>query len=83
MEIYRILGKRQMLVVSLCFLLIVGTMLTAFDGAASVSSSTQSKLLPIYSVGREPEDKIISISYRIFSIFTVHPHRTGIFLQFL
>lgn len=62
MNYFRIFGKKQMLTILLAAIIFTGVFLTALDGAA-VSTSAQTRKLPIYSVGREEDDKIISISF--------------------
>ena len=63
MEMYRIFGRKQITTIVLCAVLMMATLITAAGGAASVTASTQSRLLPIYAVGREENDKVISISF--------------------
>lgn len=62
MNYFRIFGKKQMLTVLLAVIIFASVFLTALDGAAATASG-QARRLPIYSVGREEGDKIISISF--------------------
>ena len=63
MDIYRIFARKQLLTIALCAVFLAATLLTVTGGAASVTASAEKKLLPIYSVGREENDKQISISF--------------------
>lgn len=63
MDLYRIFGKRQMLTVALCALIAAATLAAVTGGAASLTASAEARLLPIYAVGREEDDKKISISF--------------------
>ena len=63
METYRIFGRKQLLTLVLCAVLLVATLLTVTGGAASLTASAQKKLLPIYAVGREENDRVVSISF--------------------
>jgi len=63
METYRIFGRKQLLSLALCAVLTAATLFTVTGGAASLSASTQKKLLPIYAVGREEDDKVVSLSF--------------------
>lgn len=63
MEFYRIFGKKQILTIVLCAVLMAATLAAVTGGAAAVTASTQKRLLPIYAVGREEDDKVISISF--------------------
>ncbi|MBE6758546.1 MAG: polysaccharide deacetylase family protein [Ruminococcaceae bacterium] len=63
MDIYRIFGRKQLLSIVLCAVILCAVLLTATGGAASVTASTHQRLLPIYAVGREEDDKVISISF--------------------
>lgn len=63
MTIYRIFGKRQLLALALCAALLITAFVTVAGGAAAVTASTPKRLLPIYAVGREEGDKVISLSF--------------------
>jgi len=63
MEFYRIFGKKQIITVVLCAVLMAATLAAVTGGAASLTASTQTRLLPIYAVGREEDDRTISISF--------------------
>jgi len=63
MKFYQTFTRKQLLTIVLCAVLMMATLITAAGGAASVTASTQSRLLPIYAVGREENDKVISISF--------------------
>lgn len=63
MEIYRIFGKKQIIAVVLCAVLMAATLAAVSGGAAAVTASTEKRLLPIYAVGREEDDKLVSISF--------------------
>ena len=62
MNVFRIYGKKQLLASLLAMLVLTAVFVTAFDGAA-VSAGTAQKKLPIYAVGRDADDKTISISF--------------------
>ena len=63
MEYYKIFGRKQILAVVLCAVLMAVTLAAVSGGAAAVTASTEKRLLPIYAVGREDDDKVISISF--------------------
>ncbi len=63
MDTYRIFGRKQLLSLTLCAALLAATLITVTGGAASLTASTETRLLPIYAVGREEDDKTISISF--------------------
>lgn len=63
MEIYRIIGKRQIMAAVLCAALALAIFAAATNGAAAVTVSNSERKLPIYSVGREEDDKQISLSF--------------------
>ncbi len=63
MDIYRIFGRRQIFATALCAVLMVATLAAVTGGAAAMTASTETRLLPIYAVGREEDDKVISISF--------------------
>lgn len=63
MDIYRIFGKKQMVLTVLCAVIVAAAVAAVTGGAASITASTEQRLLPIYSVGREEDDKQISISF--------------------
>ena len=63
MEFFRIIGRHQLKTAVICCLLTAAILLTASGGAAAVTASTEKRLLPIYAVGREEDDRIISLSF--------------------
>ncbi len=63
MEFFKTVSKRQLAIAFVCCILAVATVFTVSGGAASVTASTEKRLLPIYAVGREENDKIVSISF--------------------
>lgn len=60
---YISINRRQIILFLLCAVIIVVAFCTAMDGAAGSAETSVSKKLPIYSVGRDENDKIISISF--------------------
>lgn len=62
MKIFMTYGKKQILASLLAVLVFTVVFATALDGAAAAADTAQRKL-PIYAVGREESDKIISISF--------------------
>jgi len=63
MDIYKTFARKQLLSIALCAIILGGVLLTAFGGAASLAASTEKRLLPIYAVGREENDRVVSISF--------------------
>jgi len=63
MDYYRIFARRQLIAIAVCAAFLLAAFGAVTGGAASVTASTEKRLLPIYSVGREENDKVISISF--------------------
>lgn len=62
MKSYKIIGRRQILIYAVCAAISVLVFAVASSGAAVVETASERKL-PIYCVGREQDDKTISISF--------------------
>ncbi len=63
MELFKIVGKKQIAVIIACAVIISAIAATAISGAGFASVSSTRKKVPIYSVGRNENDKVISISF--------------------
>lgn len=64
MNIFKSIGRRQIIAYVLAGAILTVSLLTAARGAATTyTASGSQRLLPIYSVGRGEDDKIISISF--------------------
>ncbi|MBQ6569277.1 MAG: polysaccharide deacetylase family protein [Clostridia bacterium] len=62
---FYLFGKKEITVIGLCTILTLTAIFAAAGGAvrATTASAASKKLLPIYSVGREENDKIVSLSF--------------------
>lgn len=63
MEYFKTVNKKQIAVMIACAAIVFAIIATAVSGAGFASVSSTRKKVPIYSVGREESDKIISISF--------------------
>ncbi len=63
MKFFKSVNKKQLLTLLACAVVIFAIAATALNGASFSSVSATRKKVPIYSVGREENDKIISISF--------------------
>ena len=63
MDLYKTFSSKQIIALTLCAALIIAAFATVSVGAASVATSGNSRLLPIYSVKRDTDNKVISISF--------------------
>lgn len=63
MLFFTVANKKRLAVLTTAALLFVCVFAVAFSGAAAMTASVNRKKLPIYSVGREEDDKTISISF--------------------
>ncbi len=63
MELFKTVNKKQIAVIAACCVIIFAIAATAFSGAGFASVSSTRKKVPIYSVGRDENDKVISISF--------------------
>ncbi len=63
MELFKTVNKKQIAVILTCAVIIFAIAATAVSGAGFASVSATRKKVPIYSVGREENDKVISISF--------------------
>ncbi len=62
MDYFKVIGKKQLLAL-LLFTIIFATVFTTALSGASVSTTATPRKLPIYAVGRNDDDKTISISF--------------------
>lgn len=63
MNYFKIINKKQIAVIAICTMIVFAIFATAVSGAGFASVSATRKKVPIYSVGRAENDKIISISF--------------------
>ncbi len=63
MEFFRTINKKQIAISAICSLIVFAIFVTAVSGAGFASVSSTRKKVPIYSVGRAADDKVISISF--------------------
>ncbi len=63
MDFFKVVNKKQIAVLLACAVIIFAIVMTAISGAGFASVSASRKKVPIYSVGRDENDKVISISF--------------------
>ena len=63
MDFFSIISRRQIALGAVCALILTLVLATAFSGASAATTASGERLLPIYSVGREEDERIVSLSF--------------------
>ncbi len=63
MNFFKTFNRKQISIMVICAFLALSIFATAINGAGFASVSSTRKKVPIYAVGREADDKVVSISF--------------------